>query len=338
MTDILKAAWQPEPGAALNIETVDETMPGENEIAVRNAALAINPADWLLQAQSIGDWMQYPMILGNDVAGEVVAVGSGVMRFAVGDRVLGQAVGCWTNSPAKGGFQTRTILDTNMASPIPNGMEYTDACVLPAGVGTAACGLFQSDQLGLDHPRMGAEKTGKTVLVWGGASSVGSCAIQLAVGAGYEVVTTASPKNVDALKALGASDVIDYRRDDLIDAVVAAFDGRTLAGAIFTVGDTGPCYDAVSRIEGNRAITSTLPVPEDKPETVTATQIFGITLKDNEVGKAIYEDYLPEALRKGSFLPAPAPRIVGEGLDVLQAALDAQKAGVSAEKIIVTLR
>ncbi|MGY9047711.1 MAG: alcohol dehydrogenase catalytic domain-containing protein, partial [Rhodobacterales bacterium] len=117
MTDTLQmAAWQPAPGAPLSVKAVDETTPGENEIAVRNAALAINPADWILQAQPVGDWMQYPMILGNDVAGEVVAIGPGVTRFAVGDRVLGQAVGCWTNTPAKGGFQTRTILDANLAS------------------------------------------------------------------------------------------------------------------------------------------------------------------------------------------------------------------------------
>ncbi|MCF7702411.1 zinc-binding alcohol dehydrogenase family protein [Loktanella sp. M215] len=339
MTDThLMAAWQPKPDATLRVEAVDESLPGENEIAVHNAALAINPADWILQAQPVGDWMQYPMILGNDVAGEVVAIGPGVTRFAVGDRVLGQAVGCWTNTPAKGGFQTRTILDVNLASPMPNSMTYTQACVLPLGIGTAACGLFQTDHLGLDHPRMGAKKSGITVLVWGGASSVGSCAIQLAVAAGYDVVTTASPKNADALKALGAREVIDYHRNDVVDAVVAAFDGHQIAGAIFTVGETGPCYDAVSRLKGNRTVASTLPIPEDKPETVTATQIFGLTLRDNEMGKAIYEDYLPEALKNGSLKPAPAARIVGNGLDALQAALETQKAGVSAEKIVVTLR
>lgn len=99
---INSAAWQAGIGAKLNVGPCDYTHPGNGEITIRNVALAINPADWILQGMSIGGSMAYPMILGNDVAGEVVEVGDGVSRFAVGDRVVGQAVGCWTNTPAKG--------------------------------------------------------------------------------------------------------------------------------------------------------------------------------------------------------------------------------------------
>ncbi|WP_250031141.1 hypothetical protein [Paractinoplanes maris] len=83
--------------------------------------------------------------------------------------------------------------------------------MLPLGVSAAACSLFQSSHLGLRHPAAGAPPTGETVLVWGGSTSAGSNAIQLAVAAGYDVITTASPRNADRLADLGAARVFDYR-------------------------------------------------------------------------------------------------------------------------------
>jgi hypothetical protein len=65
--------------------------------------------------------------------------------------------------------------------------------------------------------------------------------------------------------------------------------------------------------------------------------IWGGTLKDNEVGPAIYADYLPKALADGSYVPAPDPLIAGTGLESVQAGLDAQIRGVSARKVVITL-
>jgi NADPH:quinone reductase-like Zn-dependent oxidoreductase len=77
-------------------------------------------------------------------------------------------------------------------------MSYEDAVVIPLGLATAAAGLFDKTQLGLQLPQAPAcPATGKTAVVWGGSTSVGCIAIQLAVAAGYEVFTTASPKNFD---------------------------------------------------------------------------------------------------------------------------------------------
>lgn len=82
--------------------------------------------------------------------------------------------------------------------------------VLPLGISTAAAGLFQKDFLNLPFPKEDAEKLDRTVVIWGGSSSVGSCAIQLAVAAGAEVVTTASPTNFEYVRKLGAGSVFDY--------------------------------------------------------------------------------------------------------------------------------
>jgi len=70
---------------------------------------------------------------------------------------------------------------------------------------------------------------------------------------------------------------------------------------------------------------------------VRMTSIFGSTLMDNEVGSAIYVDFLPAALADGRYVAAPPPHVVGTGLEHLQAGLDLQKRGVSASKIVVRL-
>jgi NADPH:quinone reductase-like Zn-dependent oxidoreductase len=172
--------------------------PREHEIVVRNHAVAVNPADWIIAIMGglICPWLTYPAVLGSDAAGEVVEAGTAVTRFRVGDRVLGHAVGIEKNrnAAAEGAFQAYPVLLDHMSTPIPDHISYEQAAVLPLGVSTAACGLFQKDLLGLRLPAGHAPPAGETVLVWGGSTSVGSNAIQLAVAAGYDVITTASPR------------------------------------------------------------------------------------------------------------------------------------------------
>lgn len=331
------AAWQPKPGVPGEVREAPYTAPGELEIVIRNAAVAINPADWLLQDLQLFDWMQYPCVLGNDVAGDVIEIGPGVSRFQVGDRVVGQSIGCWINAPTKGGFQHHTVLDEGLAAHVPDAMPYTNAVVLPLALSTAACGLFQTDQLALHHPMAAPKATGQTLLVWGGASSVGCNGIQLAVAAGYRVVTTASAKNSEMLKRLGAADVIDYRADDLVNKLGAALDNQELAGALHTVGDMGPCFEVIERCSGRKFVSSTGPVPQDKPDSVECGQIFGMTLKDNEVGPAVWVDFLGPALADGRYHIAPEPWVIGKGLELVQSGIDTLRKGVSAKKIVIEL-
>jgi NADPH:quinone reductase-like Zn-dependent oxidoreductase len=139
-----QAAWQTAPGQKLQLGSTDLPVPAANEILIRNAAIAINPLDWLLQDFALLPWLSYPAILGSDVAGTIVAVGSDVERLKVGDRVLGQAVGTTVNEKAQGAFQQHTIVLEHMASPIPDQMAFSDAAVLPLGLGTAASGLYEA--------------------------------------------------------------------------------------------------------------------------------------------------------------------------------------------------
>jgi NADPH:quinone reductase-like Zn-dependent oxidoreductase len=325
--------------------------------------------------QTIGDlitpWLTYPFVLGCDVAGEVVEVGAGVTRLQVGDRVLGHAVGSdkARNRAAEGAFQTYVVLLAHMVSPIPDALSFEAACVLPLGLSTAACGLFQKDFLALKTPSATPQPSGETLLVWGGSTSVGANAIQLAVAAGYEVVATASPHNFDFLRRLGAASAFDYRSKTVVADIVAALRGRRLAGAIAIGAGSGlACIDIVSACEGTPFVALTTPpasfdaVPlgrgrlkhllpaagrliagnlrlavKASVKRVRTKFIWGSSLLGNEVGPMIYETFLPAALADGTFIAAPDPLVLGQGLAALPASFERQREGVSARKLVVTL-
>ena len=316
-------------------------------------------------------WLAYPTIIGSDLAGEVVEVGRDVSRFRVGDRVIGHAVSTDkdSNRAAEGAFQRYTAVLERLASPIPDSLAFADAAVLPLAVSTASCALFQDDHLGLNLPSAAPAATGQTVLVWGGSTSVGSQAIQLAVAAGYEVLATCSPRNDDYVRSLGAAMTFDYRSPTVITDIVEAFADRTLAGAI-AIGTTAApaCVRIMARCRGNKFVSiATPPVSFEglatehrtrfatlrtirrlvgsnvglqvyaRPRGVRMKYIFGTSLKHNDISTAIYRDFLPAALAENRYAAVPAPRIVGHGLEHLQEALDVQRHGVSATKIVVTL-
>ncbi len=367
------AAWMRAKYGQLEVGPAPYTPPGKNQIVVRNHAVAINPLDWIIQVAGpvAYRWLTYPTVIGSDVAGEVVEVGEAVTRFRVGDRVLGHAVGTDkdSNTAAEGAFQEYTVVLERMAAAIPDTLSYESACVLPLTVSTASSGLFQKDQLGLKHPSANADPTGETVLIWGGSTSVGSNAIQLAVAAGYDVITTASPRNVDYVTSLGASQVFDYNSPAVVQDIVAAFQGRTLAGALaIGTGSAELCVDVVHACAGGKFVSiASTPVSfaglagEDRPRFalprllarlvaanvslqmrtrprgISSKFIFGTSLKDNEVSTAIYQDFLPSALAEGRYTAAPEPSVVGHGLRDVQNALDIQRKGVSAQKVVVSL-
>ena len=366
------AAWLGAKQARLEVKPAPYTSPRENEIVIKNHAVAVNPIDWILQGVGsfIFPWIKYPFILGSDLAGEVVEVGTGVTRFKVGDRVLGHAVGSakTRNSAAEGAFQTYTVVLAHMAAPLPSTLSCENACVLPLGLSTAACGLFQKDYLALQSPSATPKPTGETLLVWGGSTSVGSNAIQLAVAAGYEVVTTASPRNFDYVKTLGASQVFDYHSKTVVQDVIEALKDKTIAGALaIGAGSAEACVDIVHACTGTKFVsTASTPVSFDslppqagmgavlpillrivsstvalqvkcRVRNIGTKFIIGDTLMDNEVSKIIYEDFLPGALAEGRYAAAPEPSVIGRGLGSVQAGLDIQRKGVSARKVVVTL-
>lgn len=331
------AAWQRRTGERLSIGPAELPPVAEGQILIRNEAVAINPLDYILQDMAALPWLDYPLIVGSDVAGTIVAIGKGVDRFALGDRVLGQAVGTTVNQPSQGAFQQHTIVLAQMAAPIPPEMAATSAAVLPLGIGTAACGLYQAEHLGLRRPSADPELSGETLLVWGASSSVGCNVVQLATASGYEVIATASPRNAAMVRGLGATQVFDHGDAEVVDRVVTALRGKTLVGAFHATGNLPDTFNVMRRIEGRRFVTVTLPLQIAPPETVEAAAIAGTSLKDDEVGPMIYRDFLPAALASGRYVAAPPAKVVGHGLEALQRAVDAQREGISGYKLVVEL-
>lgn len=359
------AAWMLGPKQRLQVKEAPYPKPGPGEVVVRNRAIAINPIDWIQQDQGTAfafGWIKYPFIFGNDVAGEVVETGDQVTRLKIGDRVTGQAYAVDKNfaNSAYGAFQLYTVLLERNTAPIPDKMSFEEASVLPLALTTAAAGLFEKDQLRLQYPGPESKSTGKTVLIWGGSTSVGCNAIQLAVAAGYDVISTSSPRNFDMLRSLGASEVFDYNDSKVVDKIVSAMEGKTSAGAL-AIGDNSVfrLLDILGRCKGDKHIAmATFPVP-GKPKNALhtmygfITSMISITIKSklrgiktsfvwgsvahSPVGEAIYVNFLPEALETGRFRAAPEPMVAGSGLEAVQGAIDVQRKGVSAKKVVVSL-
>lgn len=364
------AAWLPGNGRLLEVGPAEYPTAGPGELVVRAEAVAVNPVDWIVQliGSAAYRWLSHPAVLGEDVAGEVVEVGPGVTRFSPGDRVLGLAVGTEQdrNRPAEGAFQRFVVLSEALAAPVPDGMDAVHAAVVPLTVSTAATGLFERTNLGLRLPGAG---TGGTVLVWGAGTAVGASAVQLARAAGYEVVATASARSADLVRGLGASEVLDRSDPGVVDRLVALLRGGDLAGVLAVgAGSAAPCIEVAALAGGAKAVASAstaVSVEHLAPGRATMLRalptllrlglgetavrirarrrgvrlamIWGSGLRHSPVGPAIWGGFLPAALADGRFRPVPEPVVVGHGLESMQEALDRQRRGMSAQKVVVTL-
>ena len=150
-----------------------------------------------------------------------------------------------TRNPKYGAFQKYSVLPTQLVAPIPDSMGYEAAVVLPTGTLTAAAMLFNPDLLALPLPTMSPAPISKSaVLVWGGSSSVGASAIQLARATGAEVLTTVSPRNFELVKGLGASHIFDRNNPSVVTEIVAALTGKTLLGVANAIGNDKAALDA----------------------------------------------------------------------------------------------
>ncbi|MFD1505641.1 NAD(P)H-quinone oxidoreductase [Georgenia yuyongxinii] len=193
----------------LALTNVPDPEPGPGEVLVEVAAAGVNRADVLQRAGN------YPVppgaseILGLEVSGTIAALGEGVTGWQVGDEVAALLAG--------GGYAELVAVPAGQLLPVPGSVSLVDAAALPEAVCTAWDNLVRAGELG----------AGETVLVHGGSGGVGSAAIQLAVAVGARVLTTAGGADRAArCRELGADVAIDYKDEDVVEAVRAATDGR----------------------------------------------------------------------------------------------------------------
>ncbi|KAI0426286.1 GroES-like protein [Xylaria sp. FL1042] len=341
MAPINKAAFYPsDKAAALEVGASAYPTPSDNEVIIKVAATGINPVDVTIQRSGLETFpfLTYPLVGGLDVAGTIAEVGSNATpKFRPGDRVLGFPSDFTSRT---GGFQEYVAVPASVVSRLPEDVSFIEASTIPSGIATAAVALYS--YLGLDHPTVPPRpRNGKTLLVAGGASVVGSNAIQLAVASGYEVLTTSSPTNFAHCSALGASHVFDYHDANLTQNLTAAFKGKHCAGGISCVpASNATVFEVVNASEGSRTVACTILFTQDGvPSGIKTEMIHAYHIKDTPLADVIFDAWLPASLGSGQYKRAPRPRIVGQGLESVQAALDiiGQPNSVSCEKLVVTL-
>lgn len=183
--------------APLHIAVVARPEPGPHDILIHVAAAGVNRPDLVQRAGNYPPPPGAPETLGLEVAGEVAATGAGVTRWKVGDQVTALLAG--------GGYAEYALAHEDSALPIPAGLTMFEAAALPETVFTVWANVFEA----------GALKPGETLLVHGGASGIGTTAIQMAHTYGARVFATAGDaEKVALVQKLGAERGINYRDED----------------------------------------------------------------------------------------------------------------------------
>ena len=212
---VLESHGGPE---VLTAREVPDPVPGPDEVLVAITGSAVNRADVL---QRMGLYPGPPgehEIPGMEYAGRVVAVGARVTAWSVGDEVMGIVGG--------GAYAEKVCAHERQVLPVPPELGLADAAAVPEVFITAYDALVVQ----------GGLTSGRTALVHAGASGVGTAAIQLARSIGARIVVTASTVKVEACRALGADLVVDYTRDDFVEAVEAFTGGEGVDVVIDVIG------------------------------------------------------------------------------------------------------
>ncbi len=199
----------------------------------------VNPIDWKARRGVYTKIFEhrFPIVAGFDYSGTVQAVGKGVSGFAVGDRVNGMNLG---TTMRHGTYAEVTLVPSEAASHVPDGLSFEAAAAIPTGALTAGQSLID----------FGALSAGQSVLIQAGAGGVGSLAIQLAKQRGATVFTTARAGDLDYVRDLGADYAIDFESQDFVqvarehfpeglDLVVDMIGGETLARGYETLRKGG---------------------------------------------------------------------------------------------------
>ena len=311
-----------------------------DQVLIKVAYAGVNQIDYKLQDYDFLN-ISYPAIPGLDISGVIVSVGKNVTTLQPGNRVIALSIATMTGDFSDAAFQTYAKCRTDTITMIPDGLPFGKAAVLPLGFVTAAAALFDKQGLGL---QMDGKQEGALV-VWGGSSSLGSSAIQLAANMGLTVYATASPRNFEYCKSLGASEVFDYSAGDVVEQVVkaASAGGKNLKlvgvfDVMSTQATTKKTSEIVSRLGGGNLIM-TEPAPEDLPSGVEAKYITAesFPLENKDLFRKLWKEYMPNALADGKLHAKPDPIMVKGGVEKAQEAMNLLKKGVSAKKVALEI-
>lgn len=263
----------------------------------------------------------------------------------------------WSGRPQDGAFQLYTVLSEDKAAQLPHPIPFTDGVVLPLALETAVCALnferrnplpdflpgIYTPALALPYPSLkdSVPSSGKTVVVYGGSSSVGSATTQIAAAAGLHVITIVGARNFDLSKHSGAHQSFDHKDPSLVDKVVQAVrkSGQEFVGVVDAISIPDTITKDLEILDhlGGGHLALTLPYMDEEmiPDNVEIGMIWSGGV--NEITSPIWRAYVGAALKYGKLKCLPPPMIIGKGLHHIQEAIEMSKAGVSGTKLVVEL-
>ena len=202
------------PPDVMDIEEIHKPVISHDEVLVRVHYSSVNPVDWRMRNGSLRflTGSRFPMILGFDVAGEVVETGRSVTKFKKGNKVFAML-----DYMKRGAYAEYARIREASAVLIPENMDLKEAAAIPLAALTAYQALH----------RKGKIKSGYSVLINGSSGGVGSFAVQIAKAVGATVTAVCGTANIETVRTLGADKVIDYTKQDvnaLLDMYNIIFD------------------------------------------------------------------------------------------------------------------
>ncbi|KAF8596207.1 GroES-like protein [Ceratobasidium sp. AG-I] len=257
-----------QEGKTTKVENIPVPALEKNEVLIKVNSIALNPGDW-----KHVDVISPPgNILGCDLSGIVVKLGSdSVTRLKVGDTVSAFVHG--GNYPDRGAFAEYVQADSELVWKFStDALSFEQAATMNCTFWTA----IQAMYLGM-HLREPSShsKEEEWLLIYGGSTSVGLFAIQLAKASGYKVVTAVSPKNFELVKSLGANAVVNYKSPDVVEDIQKAT-GNSLRLALDTVSEAATQAICVKSIS---------PTPKDG-----APGNVGLVLYPDDTAKSLRKD------------------------------------------------
>ena len=197
--------------SVLKYEEIEKPQPKNGEILVKVKISAVNPVDWKIR-DGMGEMfgMKLPLVLGCEFSGTVEETGANIEHFAKGDEVFGYVAG-------HGTYAEYVIAKENEISKKPANIDFENAAAIPVGALTAWQAIFDTADL----------QSGQKILIHAASGGVGSMAVQLAKAKGAYVIGTASGKNEQFVKDLGADEFVDYKNrkfEDEVKEVDVVFD------------------------------------------------------------------------------------------------------------------
>ncbi|KAF5687001.1 ToxD-like protein [Fusarium denticulatum] len=306
---------------------------------------AFNPTDRLaLDVNAFGD----DAVLGCDFSGEVVDVHSTVTKLKPGDSIAGFVWG--GEIKGLGAYSTYTIADERLSFKIPENINPAEASSVPLAANTAWLALFSDDCLALS-----ADETASNtpLLIWGGNTTVGYFAIQIAKLHNIEVATTCSPKSFDKMRQAGATHVFDYNDEEVTSKIQSAL--PNLQHVFDTVGNETSSATAARSINQPEGLLCTVRPgkanTQDVPSHIKVTDVFVFTAFPTEHsyrGKAHwpvkmndhklsagFHGQLETLLGNRSLKPSPI-RLMGQlSPSTVEKAMDLNRQGsISGEKLV----